>query len=219
MAFCNSCGTTITPGIRFCSKCGAPVLASTLPGSSPGAPTPQAAPAAPPPPAPTTGGSSALKIILIVVAAIVIIGILGIVTVGVVGYRIARGTHVSQQGDHVKVETPFGTVESSKDPEQAAKSLGVDIYPGAEVQKNGASSATFGNIRTVTAAFESSDSVDKVCSFYRTKFPGANVTTSDQNRCTIVSNSPPNMTTVNVESHGDASKFQITSVIKKEASS
>jgi len=154
-----------------------------------------------------------------VVGAIVLIGILGVMTVGFVGYRIARSAHVTQQGDHVKVETPFGTVESSKDPEQAAKSLGVDIYPGAAVQKNGASSAAFGNIRTVTAAFESSDSVDKVCSFYRTKFPNANVKTSDQDRCTIVSNAPPNMITVSVESNGDSSKFQITSVIKKEASS
>jgi hypothetical protein len=137
------------------------------------------------------------------------------VTVGVVGYRIAKRTHVSQQGDHVKVDTPFGSVETSKDPEQAAKDLGIDVYPGAEVQKNGASSATFGNIRTVTAVFESNDAPDKVCAFYKSKLPSAQVTTADQNRCTIVSNDRKNMVTINIEANGDNSKIQITSVTRK----
>lgn len=208
MAFCNSCGTTLNPGTKFCNQCGAVV--------SGGPPAPAVATS--PTPAPT-GGSSALKIILIVVAVIVGIGILGIATVGIVGYRIAKSAHVRQEGDHVKVETPFGNVETSKDPEQAAKDLGVDVYPGAEVQKNGASSATFGAIHTVTANFESSDPVDKVCSFYKSRFPNAMATTSDQNRCNIVSNDQKNMVTINIEPNGDASKFQITNVSRKSASS
>ena len=81
------------------------------------------------------GGSSALKVILIVVAVVVSIGIIGVVTVGIVGYRIAKSSRVSQHGDHVKVDTPFGSVETSKDPDQAAKDLGIELYPGAEVQK------------------------------------------------------------------------------------
>jgi len=207
MAFCNSCGATLDPGTKFCNKCGAVA-------GGPPAPTGATPPAAAP-----TGGSSALKIILIVVAVIVGIGILGVATVGIVGYRIAKSAHVRQEGGHVKVETPFGNVETSQDPQQAAKDLGVDVYPGAEVQKNGASSATFGAIHTVAANFESSDSVDKVCSFYKSRFPNAMVTTSDQNRCTIVSNDQKNMVTINIEPNGDASKFQITNVSKKSASS
>src|SRR5580704_712158 len=132
MAFCNSCGTTITPGTRFCSKCGAPILASTLPSSTAApAPAPPASVQAPPP---AQGGSNALKIVLIVIAVIVIIGGLGIAVLTMVGLHIAKNSRMRQEGDHVKVETPFGTVESSKDPEEAAKNLGVDIYPGAEVQ-------------------------------------------------------------------------------------
>src|SRR6266568_2175080 len=68
MAFCNSCGATLSAGTKFCNKCGAAVAAA--------APTPGVTPASVPP---TTGGSSALKIILIVVAVIVGIGILGVV--------------------------------------------------------------------------------------------------------------------------------------------
>jgi hypothetical protein len=70
-------------------------------------------------------------------------------------------------------------------------------------------------MRTVTASFESSDSADKVCAFYRSKFPGASVSTSERGRCTIVTNAPPNMITINVESSGDASRFQIVAVAKK----
>jgi len=141
-----------------------------------------------------------------------------VASVGFFAYRVAKSAHVSQQGDHVKVETPFGTVETSKDPAQAAKDLGIDIYPGAEVQKNGSSSATFGSIHTVTASFESSDSLDKVCAFYKSKLPNAMTTSSDQNRCTIVSNDQKNMVTVNIEAQGNTTKFQITNVSKKAAS-
>lgn len=210
MAFCNSCGAPLTAGTSFCNKCGAaisagppaPVVTATAPAS------------APPPPS-----SSALKTILIIIAVVIGLGILGIATVAIIGIHIARSSHVTQEGDHVKVESPFGTVESSKDPEQAARDLGVDVYPGAQAQKNGAASVSFGSMHTVAANFESSDSVDKVCSFYKSKFPGANVTTSDQNHCTIVSSDQKNMITINVQASGDTTKFQITSVSKKLAQS
>ena len=214
MAFCNACGATLNPGTKFCNKCGAAVAAGpSAPGVTPAVAS--TAPSAAPAP---TGGSSALKIILIVVAVIVCIGILGVVTVGIIGYRIAKSSHVTQEGDHVKVETPFGSMETSKDPEQAAKDLGVEVYPGAEVQKNGASSASFGGIRTVTAVFESSDAPDKVCTFYKSKFPGAVVTSSDQNRCTIVSNDKKNMITINIQISGDTTKLQITNVSNRKSS-
>lgn len=211
MAFCNSCGATLNAGTKFCNKCGAAVAAGpSAPGVTSTVPAPTPAP---------TGGSSALKIVLIVVAVIVGIGILGMATVGIIGYRIAKSSHVTQEGDHVKVETPFGSVETPKDPEQAAKDLGIDVYPGAQVQKNGTASVTFGNMHTVTANFESSDSVDKICSFYKSKFPSATVRTSDQNRCTLVSNDQKNMITINIESRGDTTKFQIANISKKSASS
>ncbi len=205
MAFCNSCGTQLADGTRFCSKCGAPITGATGATASSGT-------AAPPTPA---GSSNALKTILIVVGALLLIGIVGIATLAFIGIRVARHARVTQEGDHVKVETPFGTAETSKDPEQAAKDLGVDVYPGAEAQKEGASTATFGRVRTVSAAFQSSDSVEKVCAFYRSRFPNATVSSTDKNRCTIVSSNPPNMITINVEPSGDGSRFQIASVSSK----
>ena len=215
MAFCNSCGATLDQGMRFCNKCGAPQLSSApagTPSSVPPAMTPAPAVGAAPPP--STGGSSALKIILIVVAVIVVIGVLVVGSFSFFIYRVAKRSHVTQQGDHVKVETPFGSV-SANDPEQAAKDLGVDIYPGAEVQKDGASSVSFGPIHTVTAIFESKDSIDKVCAFYKAKFPSAMTTSSDTNRCNIVSNAQGKMITINIEAEGDSTKLQITNVSKK----
>lgn len=220
MAFCNSCGATLTPGTRFCNKCGAAVVAAPSAGA-PAQPAPAVSVSAPAPPptAAQKGGGSALKIILIVVVVIVTIGVLGLATLGIIAYRVAKSAHVRQQGGQVSLETPFGNVESPNDPEQAAKNLGVDIYPGAQVQKEGTSSAMLGSIHTVTANFASSDSVDKICDFYKTKFPGAMTTTADANHCTIVSSDNQNMITINIKAAGDTTKFLITSVSKKAASS
>src|ERR1051326_5801952 len=214
MAFCNSCGATLSAGTKFCNKCGAPQADAV---ASPGATTtPLAAPAtvmAPAPP-PSTGGG-ALKIILIVIAVIVGIGLLAMVTCGVVVHRALKNSHVSQSGDSVKADTPFGSFATSKDPEQIAKDIGVDLYPGAEMQKNASASVTMGSIHTVTAVLLSSDSVDKVCTFYKEKFPNATVTSSDQNRCNLVSNDQKNMITINIDADGDSTKLQITNVSKK----
>ena len=204
MAFCNSCGTALAPGANSCGKCGAAVAGST--------------PASPGSPAPPAGGSSALKVVLIVVVVIVIFGILGIATLGIIGVHIARNSRVTQEGERVKVDTPFGTF-SANDPEQAVKDLGVDVYPGAKPQKSGSASATLGGVHTVAANFESSDSVDKVCTFYKSKLPAATLKSSDPNRCSIVSTDQTNTITINVRAAGDTTKIQIASVSKKSASS
>jgi hypothetical protein len=164
-------------------------------------------------PAPPSEGGGALKVILIVVGVIVLIGILGVASIGFFAWRVARSSHIRQEGDRVKVETPFGTVESSKDPEEAARNLGIEVYPGARVLKEGAASATFGGMHTTTANFESDDSAEKVCGFYKAKFSHPNVTTSDQGGCTIVSNERKNMVTINVQADGDKTKIQISSVM------
>jgi hypothetical protein len=212
MAFCNSCGANLTQGATACSRCGAPVTGAAPPRMSPVSIGPAST-------TPTPGSSSGLKTALIIVAVIAVLGIFCIATLTLVGLHIAKRTRVTQEGDHVKVETPFGRVETSKDPDQAAKDLGIDLYPGAELQRDGASTATFAGIRTSTAMFESEDAPHKICSFYQSRFPNARVSTSDQNRCTIVSDTSGNVVTINVESRGDGSRLQITTVNKKAGSS
>ncbi len=207
MAFCNSCGADVAPGIKFCNKCGA-AIAAPAPGAIAAAPA-----TAPVSTAPTQGGGSGvLKVILIVVGIFVILGVLAVSTVAFIGWRVARNLHVKQDRDHVKVETPFGTMETSQSPDDAARNLGVDLYPGARVQKNGAASATFGSIHTASASFESNDSLDQVSAFYKSKFPNAVVTTSDQNRCSIIAQDQKNMITINIQAEDGQTKIQITHV-------
>ena len=204
MAFCNSCGAQLADGTKFCSKCGATVTGTPVAGQ----------PIAPGPP-PSKGSNSALKIILVIVGVFVLICILGMVTCGVVLHRIAKNARVSQKGDNVKIETPFGSIDSTNDPQKVAEELGVDIYPGAQVQKAGTAAVSFGSLHTVTAIFDSSDSVEKICDFYKEKFPGANVTSSDQNRCSIISGDKGNSTTITVEPNGDSSRLTIVRLTKK----
>ena len=221
MAFCNSCGAALTPGTRFCNKCGAAVLSSAqAPAVSSGAPSSSARPTstATAQPVPSQGGS-ALKVVLIVVGVIVLIGILGVASISFVAWRVARHTHVRQEGDNVRVETPFGTVESTKDPQQAARNLGVDLYPGAKVLKDGAASASFGGVHTVSVNMETDDSVDKVTAFYKSKFPNAMVSTSSTNESSIVSNDRKNVITINIRAEGDRTKISITNVSGKFGSS
>ena len=204
MAFCNSCGATLDPATKFCNKCGAPNLAPVA--------SPAAVAASSPTPGRSGQSSGALKIILIVVAIIIAVGILGMATLGIITWRIAKSSHVRQEGDHVKVETPFGTVESTKDPQAAVRNLGVELYPGAQVLKSGAASATFGGVHTASANFETGDAVDKVASYYKAKFPNAMVTTSDENHCTIVSNQSKNLITINIQATGDRTQIQIANL-------
>jgi hypothetical protein len=212
MAFCNSCGANITPGTRFCSKCGAAILASSLPPkvtppATVGSAIPTASTAAPP-----AQGGGALKVVLIVVGVVVLLGVLSVTSIAFFGWRVAHHMHVHQDGNNVKVDTPFGSVETTQDPAAAARNLGVDLYPGAEISRNGAQSATFGGVRTASLTSESADSVDKVASFYKSKFPNAMVSTSDAGRCTIISNDNKSMITINIEAKSGRTKIQITKV-------
>jgi zinc-ribbon domain len=220
MAFCNSCGASLTPGTRFCSKCGAAVIApsATAPGTS-NLPAGSA-----PAPAGTTittsaQGGNALKVIVIVVGVLILVGILGVASVGFFAWHIARRTHVRQNGDNVRVETPFGSVESTNDPRQAARNLGVDLYPGARVVKNGSAAANVAGIRTVSVTMESDDSADKVAEFYRSKFPNAMVNSSESGQSTIVANRNNSLITINIESEGNKTKILITNVAGRSGNS
>jgi hypothetical protein len=215
MAFCNSCGANIVPGTRFCNKCGAAVLTSTLPSAAPPPAVGSAPPSSSIPPAATpapTSGGGALKAILIVVGVLLLVVILGITSVAFFAWRVAHRTHIRQDGDNVNVETPFGSVQTTKDPQEAARTLGVDTYPGAQVMKQGSVSMTFGKVHTSALTFETSDSVDQVCSFYKPKFPNAMVVSSDNNQCNIVSNDQKNMITINAKVEGGKTKIVISNV-------
>ena len=206
MPFCNSCGSNIDPGAKFCPKCGKPAAtggAVTATGAAAPAVTPQ--------------GSSAVKVILIVVAVIVVLGVLGTVAATFIGLGIARRTHVEQKDGKVKVQTPFGTVETSEDADNAARDLGVAIYPGARATKGNSANVNAGGMHTSTVQFETDDPPDKVAEFYRSQFPHANVNTQEEDRYTIVSTDNKAVTTINIEPEGGKTQIVITNVSGKGA--
>jgi hypothetical protein len=141
------------------------------------------------------------------------LGILGIGTLTFVVRRIAHNSHVKDENGNVRVETPFGTVQSTNDPNEAVRNLGIAPYPGARVLQG--NSATIGGMHTVTAQFESDDSVDKVMTFYSSKLPNATVNTKEQNHCTIVSTDKKNIITINIAPEGNQSQINITTVTGK----
>jgi flagellar basal body-associated protein FliL len=202
MAFCNSCGTTLEAGAKFCPKCG-----RAVPMPAVVAPPASTTPSAP------TQGSSALKIILIVVAVIFVLGILGIGTLVFVVRHIAQNSHIRNKDGNVRVETPFGSVQSTNNPDEASRNLGVDLYPGARVLKG--NTASIGGMHTVDAEFESDDAAEKIMAFYSSKFPNANVTTKDKNHYSIVSTDNNNLITIKIEPEDGKTLIKIANVTGK----
>ena len=198
MAFCNACGATVEPGAKFCPKCGAAVPAAAV-ASTPATPA----------------QSNAVKVILIVVAIVVGLFILGIGTATFIGWRIARHTRVEQDRGKVRVETPFGTVESTDDSDEAARNLGIDVYPGARALKGKAANVTMGSMHTVAAEFETDDPPERVAEFYKKKLPHANIAVSDAKHYTIISHDKKNMFTINIEPQEGKTLIHIANVSGK----
>jgi hypothetical protein len=207
MAFCNSCGATLDSGAKFCNKCG-----TTQPGAAAAAPVFSPGAAAPGTPQKSAG---ALKVILIVVAVIVVFGILAVGAFSFFAYRIARHSRVHNENGNVRVETPFGTVNTTTDPDEAARNLGIDSYPGAEVVKGTTSDMTMGNMHTASADFETSDPVSTVAEFYKSKVPNANVVSSTGDHYAIISTDKKNMLTINIEPKNGRTRIHITKISGK----
>jgi hypothetical protein len=132
--------------------------------------TPQS-PRAPVPPPPPRSGNYGVTIALLILGFIVLFCGMAIW----VGFRVlTRGVHVSVNDSggankEVSIKTPFGGIEVNKD--VSAASLGIPMYPGA-TRRSGHDDASvnmnFGDnmLRLTVAKFHSSDSFDRVKSFY-----------------------------------------------------
>ena len=208
MAFCNSCGNSMEAGAKFCPKCGAAARAGAA------IPAAAAASGAPAPPI-QAQSSGALKIVLIVVAVIVVMGVLGMGATALFFHHMFSHSHISQNNGDVRVETPFGTVESTNDPGQAARDLGVDIYPGATVVKGGAANMQIGGMHTAAGEFETSDPASTVYAFYKAKFPGAGVVTSQDGHYSLMSGTQGNLVTINIDARDGMTRIHIAKVTGK----
>ena len=209
MAFCNSCGATLDAGTKFCNKCGAGVPAASAAATTPAVATTTPA---------QGGGSNVLKIVLIVFAVLVGLGIIGSVTTAYFVHRayvkVRNNAHIEEKDGNMKVETPFGTVESSQDNDKIASDLGDFMYPDAEPVKGAAASATFGSTHTVSTQLETSDAPDKVAEYYKAKMPNATYTSSQGNVYSIMAGDKDHKswTTISIAPQGDKTMIQISRV-------
>ncbi len=150
---------------------------------------------------------------LIVVAAVAALGMIGVGAATYIGLHIARHTRVENKDGNVRVQTPFGTAQTTTDPQEAARNLGIDLYPGARVLKG--NTAAFGGMHTVEATLESDDSAEQVLAFYGSKFTDANVTTRDRNHYTIASTDKKNLITIHIDPEDGKTRITIASVSGK----
>ncbi|HYH00595.1 MAG TPA: zinc ribbon domain-containing protein [Terriglobales bacterium] len=220
MGFCTNCGNKIDDAAQFCTGCGTRTSTAVSSGTSQ-----QAAAAASPAPAPTTpvqtsetkpvqavqpvsskSGGSAVKIILIVVAILVGLGILSAGIVGYLAYKAKKSFQVSEDG--ATVSTPWGTVTSNNDASKIAQDLGVEVYPGAKALE-GASAASFGNVSFGSADFETSDSIDKVEAFYKSRFPKSTMSASTETDRTLMVVTDKGWVTVVLEQGDGVTKIRI----------
>jgi len=222
MAFCNACGATLEAGAKFCPKCGGalniPAATTGTPAVTPASTAPSAVlPAGAVPVQPQ--GSSAVKIILIIVLVIAGLGFLTIGGLVFVGWRLAHNSHISREHGNVRIDSPFGTVETTNDPKEAARNVGVDVFPGATVVNGGGANVSFGNMHTSAAEFESPAPVDVVAKFYQSRYPNANVTTSENGRSTIVSGDKDNLLTISIEERDGKTHIHVARVTEKSSGS
>ncbi len=199
MAFCTSCGTNVDATAATCPKCGAAMAGAAAPAA--GAP-------------PAKKGTSAVKIILMIVGVFFLLGALVVGGLIYGAYRVAESVKVHEEGGQARVETPFGTVEANKDPNEIAKDLDVEIYPGATPMKEGSSSVTFGGMKATTAVFETSEPSQKVYEFYKEEFPKATVATSDGDKHTIMAGDKNDFVTIVIEEQGGKTRITIARTSK-----
>lgn len=206
MPFCTSCGANVEASTAFCTKCGAAMAGAAAPVTS-AAEGGRATP-------PQKKGTSVVKIILMIVGVFFFLGALVVGGLIYGAYRVADSVKVEQEGGQSRVETPFGTVEANKDPADAAKDIGVELYPGATPAKEGSSSVNFGGVSATTIVLETTDSPHKVFEFYKAELPDASMTSSEGDTHTIMSGGKDDWVTVVIAAEGGKTRITIARTSK-----
>ncbi|MGH9601177.1 MAG: hypothetical protein ACRD24_02210 [Terriglobales bacterium] len=158
---------------------------------------------------PAKKGSSAVKIILMVLGVFFLLGALVVGGLIYGAYRIADSVKVQDEDGKTRVETPFGTAETNKDPKEIAEELDVEIYPGATPVREGSSSVSFGGMKATTAVFETSDPSQKVYEFYKEEIRNPTMASSEGDKHTIMAGDKDNFLTIVIEGHGDKTRITI----------
>jgi len=121
------------------------------------------------------------RLVAIVVGVIFAIGMLTVAGLAVAGFVFASKVRVSTVQDEqgrektVKLDTPFGSLRVDQEHRIDPQSLGIPIYPGATVTRQGAGGARVSldldfadqSLQVAALEMETPDRVDKVAEFYQ----------------------------------------------------
>ncbi|HUX66565.1 MAG TPA: zinc ribbon domain-containing protein [Terriglobales bacterium] len=153
MANCAQCGAEAADAAQFCPSCG---LRLPRPAQ------PEAEEAAGP------RWRRGRRVVVGFLATVVVLAAVFIVTVV---YLIRHTTIVTSSKGGSRVEAPFGVVTTSNDPAKLAKSLAIDVYPGAVGERSAQADLVTNNM--VSLQFRSQDAPRRVISFYHVRYPDA----------------------------------------------
>jgi hypothetical protein len=154
-------------------------------------------------------GGGLIKVLLIVFVILVGLGLLSAAGLFWAAHKVKNAIRVEENGKSSKVQLPGFSASSNTDPNQVARELGVDVYPGAK-GLDGASSVTIGSLKVGNVEFETSDPMDKVQRFYKARFPRSDVNVSDENSATIVALTGKEMVTITLDRRGEMTRINIS---------
>ena len=207
MAFCTSCGAQVSDTSRFCTKCGKPLPPVAAPAPiQPGVPVTAAG-------VPPRGGSNAVTIAVIIIAVVVALGLVAAGITAVVIHKIARHSRVTTTQGGAKVETPFGTIQTTTDAGKLSGALKDDMYPGATMNEGG-SDVNMGGRHIVAANLSTSDSADKVADYYKQKYPQS-IRTEAEGKHSIVYKDDGQMVSIAIEEEGGRTLIHISRISKE----
>lgn len=162
MPTCDQCGAAVGDGAQYCASCGLRLHSPAQPaGASPA-------------PGMSERWRRGRRVVLSFLAAVLV---LAVVFVGIVIYLVRNTTIVTSTKGSSRVEAPFGVVTTSNDPAKLARSLAIDVYPGAVGEKSAQADLANNNIpdNMVSLLFHTSDPARRVISFYHVRYPDATV--------------------------------------------
>jgi hypothetical protein len=166
-----------------------------------------------PPPPPASSGNTVLKIVLIVIGVFVLLGVIGAGVIGFGVYKITKSAHRNADGG-VSFSTAGGTITTGSSANFSAADLGTALYPGA-VSGQGSMNMKLPTESLVTAVYTSSDSPDKIVSFYKEKMGDQATVTQSGNRTVFTAGDKDKESImITVSPEGNTTKFVIMHVTK-----
>ena len=138
--------------------------------------------------------------------------------IAVAGFMIKKAVTNAVQTDasgKTKVNLGGLQVETLKDPKLVAERMGVEVYPGATADESGASSSiTVGGVTTTHAQFKSTDPIDQVFEFYKSKYPDANAIDNPDSKMIMQGTQDKEMLTINITEENGETAILITRLTK-----